>query len=87
MSLSPQVLQLHLGHVAVDLERSYKIFDLLRQTVPNSDFNPHWKTALLDLQNARTRVTNLQVASKIPDTVTEIKDLPQAAPPPEEIKT
>jgi hypothetical protein len=73
----------HLTYVAVDLDRATKTLDVLKLTVPNYEYNPHWQCALSELANARQRLMNIQAALAKPETVAEIPDLPAAAPPPE----
>lgn len=72
----------HLQYVAVDLERGLKTLDVLKFTVPNSEYNPHWQSAMGELNNAKTRLTYIQAALATPQKPVEIPDLPEAAPPP-----
>ena len=79
--LTEQRLKEELAYTATDLERSCKVFDVLKLTVPNGANNPHWQMALADLYNAKSRIANIQAAYSAPIADVSI-DLPPAAPAP-----
>lgn len=79
--LSEERLRQELCYTATDLERAIKVFDVLKLTIPNGANNPHWNMALNDLNNAKSRIANIQVAYAAVVTDAPI-DLPPAAPAP-----